>query len=70
MKKVAEQFPDDVEAWIELGGILEQSDVQVGMYVQLYLYQQLATLLSWSNAGKIAWGSGEFVVMALNSIFC
>ena len=29
LKKVAEQFPDDVEAWIELAGILEQGDVQV-----------------------------------------
>lgn len=28
MKKVTEQFPDDVEAWIELAQILEQSDVQ------------------------------------------
>lgn len=29
LKKVTEQFSDDVEAWIELAGILEQSDVQV-----------------------------------------
>ena len=29
LKKVTDQFPDDVEAWIELAGILEQSDVQV-----------------------------------------
>ena len=28
LKKVTEQFPDDVEAWIELAQILEQSDVQ------------------------------------------
>lgn len=28
---MTEQFPDDVEAWIELAGILEQSDVQVGI---------------------------------------
>lgn len=28
MKKVTEQFPDDVEAWIELAQILEQTDVQ------------------------------------------
>lgn len=27
--KVTEQFPDDVEAWIELAQILEQTDVQV-----------------------------------------
>lgn len=28
LKKVTEQFPDDVEAWIELAQILEQSDLQ------------------------------------------
>ncbi|XP_070564627.1 RNA polymerase-associated protein CTR9 homolog [Ptychodera flava] len=28
LQKVVEQFPDDVEAWIELAQILEQSDVQ------------------------------------------
>ena len=26
---MTEEYPDDVEAWIELAGILEQSDVQV-----------------------------------------
>jgi len=30
LKKVTDQFPDDVEAWIELGSILEQGDLQVG----------------------------------------
>ena len=29
LKKVTEQFPDDVEAWIELAQILEQTDIQV-----------------------------------------
>ena len=29
LKKVTEQFPDDVEAWIELAGIMERTDVQV-----------------------------------------
>ena len=29
MKKVTEEFPDDVEAWIELAAILEKSDVAV-----------------------------------------
>ena len=29
LSKVTEQFPDDVEAWIELAGILEQNDVTV-----------------------------------------
>ncbi|KAL4224746.1 protein required for normal CLN1 and CLN2 G1 cyclin expression [Mactra antiquata] len=28
LKKVTEQFPDDVEAWIELAQILQQADVQ------------------------------------------
>ena len=27
MKKVTEQFPEDVEAWIELAQILEQNDL-------------------------------------------
>ncbi len=26
LKKVTEQFPDDVEAWIELAGILQRTD--------------------------------------------
>lgn len=29
LKKVTEQFPNDVEAWIELAQILEQNDLQV-----------------------------------------
>ena len=29
LKKVTEEFPDDVEAWIELGGILEANDTEV-----------------------------------------
>ena len=28
LKKVTEQYPDDVEAWIELAQILEQTDIQ------------------------------------------
>ncbi|KAG1676690.1 RNA polymerase-associated protein CTR9 [Nymphon striatum] len=31
LKKVTEQFPDDVEAWIELAQILEQFDIQAAM---------------------------------------
>ena len=31
MKKVTEEFPDDVEAWIELAAILENSDVPVSV---------------------------------------
>ena len=29
LKKVTDEFPDDVEAWIELGGILEATDTEV-----------------------------------------
>ena len=29
LKKVTEEFPDDVEAWIELGAVLEATDTQV-----------------------------------------
>ena len=36
LKKVTEQFPDDVEAWIELGGILEHADVTVSVEILLY----------------------------------
>ena len=36
LRKVTSQFPDDVEAWIELGGILEPSDVQV-LYMYMYI---------------------------------
>lgn len=31
LKKVTEQFPDDVEAWIELAQILEQLDIHAAM---------------------------------------
>lgn len=31
LRKVTEQFPDDVEAWIELAQILEQSDLQAAL---------------------------------------
>ena len=31
LKKVTEQFPEDVEAWIELAQILERSDIQQAM---------------------------------------
>ena len=38
LKKVTEQFPDDVEAWIELGGIYEATDSQVeDFFVGKYL---------------------------------
>lgn len=31
LKQVTEQFPDDVEAWIELAQILEQTDLQASL---------------------------------------
>ncbi|CAG9839945.1 unnamed protein product [Diabrotica balteata] len=31
LKKVTDQFPDDIEAWIELAQILEQSDLQASL---------------------------------------
>lgn len=31
LKKVTEQFPDDIEAWIELAQILEQSDLPAAL---------------------------------------
>ena len=34
LKKVTEQFPDDVEAWIELAQILEQTDIQASLNEQ------------------------------------
>ena len=38
LKKVTEQFADDVEAWIELGQILEQIDVQVDIFSDLSIF--------------------------------
>lgn len=31
LRKVTEQFPEDIEAWIELAQILEQSDLQASL---------------------------------------
>ena len=36
LKKVTEQFADDVEAWIELAQILEQTDVQASTFMIKY----------------------------------
>ena len=41
LKKVTEQFPDDVEAWIELAQILERNDVQV-----LFLFVLISFVLT------------------------
>ena len=42
LKKVTEEFPDDVEAWIELGGILEATDTEVQIMIdcpiKFYIY--------------------------------
>lgn len=35
LRKVTEQYPDDVEAWIELAQILESNDVQVRFTINL-----------------------------------
>ena len=37
LKTVTEQFPDDVEAWIELAGILEETNITVSIYVYLLI---------------------------------
>lgn len=31
LRKVTEHYPDDIEAWIELAQILEQSDLQASL---------------------------------------
>lgn len=46
LKKVTEQFPDDVEAWIELAQILEQNDLQGS----LAAYGQATNILTEINA--------------------
>ena len=35
LEKVTQQYPDDVEAWIELASILEATDVSVSVYMCL-----------------------------------
>ncbi len=42
LKKVTVQYSDDVEAWIELAQILEQTDIQVKM---LFLHMPLSSLM-------------------------
>ena len=42
LKKVTDEFPDDVEAWIELGAVLEASDTQV---VYVYVYNKSSHVL-------------------------
>ncbi|XP_011403140.1 PREDICTED: RNA polymerase-associated protein CTR9 homolog [Amphimedon queenslandica] len=42
LKKVTEEFPDDVEAWIELGGILEATDTEGS----LKAYEKASQLLT------------------------
>lgn len=53
LKKVTEQFPDDVEAWIELAQILEQNDLQVRRELDIYLCLGnrliLTTWFSWKS---------------------
>lgn len=42
LKKVTVQYSDDVEAWIELAQILEQTDIQVTV---LFLHMPLSRLM-------------------------
>ena len=37
LRKVTEQFPEDVEAWIELAQILEQTDLQQSLTVSEHI---------------------------------
>lgn len=46
LKKVTEQFPDDVEAWIEMAQILEQSDTQGA----LQAYETVKSILQEDQA--------------------
>lgn len=48
LKKVTEQFPDDVEAWIELAQILEQNDLQVTLK-KIYLSTGIRHVLKDEN---------------------
>lgn len=50
LKKVTEQFPDDVEAWIELAQILEQNDLQVfAKYTNLVGYRYIMFQSSYTS---------------------
>ncbi|OAD61163.1 RNA polymerase-associated protein CTR9 like protein [Eufriesea mexicana] len=44
LRKVTEQFPDDVEAWIELAQILEQSDLNAALNAYVTTTYNLARL--------------------------
>lgn len=66
LKKVTEQFPDDVEAWIELAQILEQNDLQGS----LTAYGQATTILTekiqtdvppeiWNNIAALNYRMGN-----------
>lgn len=52
---MTEQYPDDVEAWIELAQILEQTDIQVyKRWVKVHLFhaEQLHIALNPSTVSK------------------
>ena len=66
LKKVTEQFPDDVEAWIELAQILEQNDLQGS----LAAYAQATNILTenisadvppeiWNNIAALHYRMGN-----------
>lgn len=48
MKKVTEQYPDDVEAWIELAQILEQTDIQV-LTLTFHILNDVFLFVLWVN---------------------
>ncbi len=49
LKKVTDEFPDDVEAWIELGAVLEATDTQV-LYTEDNKHTKLYTVSLYSLA--------------------
>ena len=57
LKRVTEQFPDDVEAWIELGGIYEATDSQVkegGLLVGKRFLPSGTQWIKWSGSSSFS----------------
>ena len=52
LKKVTEQFPEDVEAWIELAQILERTDLQVKIITAVKGVAYFYSINNWMNTGK------------------
>ena len=57
---MTEQYPDDVEAWIELAQILECNDVQVSQYYFTHSFEDtlqaipICAFLEWVD-GILSW---------------